>query len=142
MKCPICFKEKLLIEEHHEIPRASGGISGPTIMLCSECHKSIHLCARKILAHKGSEIYEITKSFYNKSLAKDLIKSIVVNSLRKLEGKIPDKELTYTVTLEFPGKIRRFLEILCKDNKQSIKKFLENIILNYINNKFPNNKLR
>lgn len=144
MTCPLCNKAKpgQLIQEHHKIPRAAGGESGSTIFICTECHTALHLCATKILAGKGSEAQQVAQNiFQNKAEAKRLIVSIVKNTLRKREGYIPDEQLEYKVTLVFPGAIRRCFEILSKDNKVSINKVVESIVIDYIRKKFPNFKL-
>jgi len=139
--CPLCDRKKPIIHEHHEIPRATGGTSGPTIFLCGECHEAVHTCARRVLSGKGIIAQDIAKAtFKNQALAQDLIKSIVVHTLRKKEGKIPDKLLEYKMTLVLPGEVRRYIEVLSKDNRTSMMNYVTNLVLTHIKKKFPSVK--
>lgn len=136
--CPLCNKKKAIINEHHEIPRASGGENGPTIFICSECHDALHICARNILSGKGVQAQDIAKAtFVNRKKSHELIKTIITHTLRKKEGKIPDSKLEYKVNLVFPGEIRRCLEILAKDHKTSMVNYLNKLVMNHIKRKFP-----
>ena len=45
-KCYLC-PNTFTLEEHHEIPQASGGKNGPTHWLCASCHSGIHYLAHQ-----------------------------------------------------------------------------------------------
>jgi len=142
-KCPLCLNTKPLIEEHHEIPRAAGGEGGPTIFICSECHKALHACAQKILARNGTEATQIAQAtFKNQAKAKELIKSIVASTLKKRDGRIPDEQVPYRLTLVFPGPMRRYLEVLAKDTRRSIVEYAQQIIIQHICNQFPKDNIK
>jgi len=142
MVCPACLKEKVMVEEHHEIPQAAGGSDGSTIQICTECHEAVHLCARKFLSGKGAEAQKIADSvFSNKSLANRLIKSAVQHTLLKRDGKIHEDDLEYKLNLVFPGKIRRYLEVLSKNSRMGINKYITKLITDHIKSSFPKTKL-
>lgn len=51
--CWIC-DEQIQLVEHHMIPRAYGGVNGPTVYICSNCHKNVHAIESEI----GSEPFQ------------------------------------------------------------------------------------
>ncbi|MGI8314480.1 HNH endonuclease [Halobacillus mangrovi] len=40
--CDLCERSPVTTTEHHLIPRQYGGVEGPTVLLCSACHRQIH----------------------------------------------------------------------------------------------------
>jgi len=141
-KCPLCLRQKILINEHHIQPQATGGTSGPTIFICTECHDAVHACAVKFLSNKKAEAQAISENiFKNKKLANELVKSVIKYSIRKRDGDINIDDLDYKVVLVLPGSIKKYLEVLAKDSQMGIAKFITNIILNYVKRRFPKVKL-
>ncbi|ARI78069.1 HNH endonuclease [Halobacillus mangrovi] len=41
-KCDLCERSPVKTTEHHLVPRQYGGVEGPTVMVCSACHRQIH----------------------------------------------------------------------------------------------------
>jgi len=141
-KCPLCIRQKILINEHHIQPQATGGTGGPTIFICTECHDALHVCSIKFLSGKAAEAKAISDNiFKNKKLANELVKSIIKYSIRKRDGDINIDDLEYKLVLVFPGTIKKYLEVLAKDSQMGIAKFVTHFITNYIKRQFPNVKL-
>ena len=42
--CHVCGDTRNM-HEHHIVPRNAGGLHGPTVWLCANCHNAIHHCA-------------------------------------------------------------------------------------------------
>ncbi|ELK45249.1 HNH endonuclease [Halobacillus sp. ACCC02827] len=40
--CDLCGRSPVKTTEHHLVPKQYGGTDGPTVMLCSACHRQIH----------------------------------------------------------------------------------------------------
>ncbi|WP_082234687.1 HNH endonuclease [Halobacillus massiliensis] len=40
--CELCLRNPVQTTEHHLIPKQHGGTEGPTVILCSACHRQIH----------------------------------------------------------------------------------------------------
>lgn len=54
--------------EHHVIPRAYGGVDGPTVSLCSADHDMLHLLAQKLIASKDGEAEAILRRVEQQSV--------------------------------------------------------------------------
>jgi len=51
MACELCEREVEKLTLHHLIPKEEKGHHGPTIAICSACHRQIHtLFDNKVLA--------------------------------------------------------------------------------------------
>ncbi|UOQ43480.1 HNH endonuclease [Halobacillus salinarum] len=42
-ECELCHRFSRKVTEHHLVPKQYGGVNEPTVMLCSDCHRQIHL---------------------------------------------------------------------------------------------------
>lgn len=57
--CKVKFggKEGLRKNEHHIVPRASGGVEGPTVTLCADHHTLLHHIATRLIT--GKEYFDL-----------------------------------------------------------------------------------
>lgn len=139
--CPLCKNSMILVNEHHIIPQAAGGSTGPTIYICAMCHDGLHQCAIKVLAGNTAEANHIADNlFSDKKLAQRLIESIVQFTLKKKEGQVSEDILNYKLMLVVPGSWKKYIKILAKDSKTSIVNYIMNLIFREIKKNFPNFK--
>lgn len=119
-KC-YCCSESAVVEEHHLIPRASGGEKAWTIWLCAKHHALAHKLA---LSKKPLESIHAV----NERLAK------VVLIIRKAKQVLPHAPY-YKMTLKIPTKLHKRLKLDVKAKKaSSLEKRVISILLQHYTN--------
>lgn len=94
-------------EEHHVVPRAYGGLDGPTVSLCDSHHTAIHKVA--LLIEAGKPYLEFTKNLDQEQLKKLLyLATVIVNAKLK--------------TLNDPNKYSMVLVKLDRDLSEKVDK--------------------
>ena len=81
------------LHHHHVIPQAFGGVEGPQVPLCGDCHTNIHAHALAILSFKKSGGKSKVKQFW-------LSEETERNAL-PLVSKIVDAALNYSGSKEY-----------------------------------------
>jgi len=131
-----------MVNEHHEIPQAAGGVNGPTINICTECHDAVHLCAIKFLAGKKADALAIVNSiFTDKKLANQLIKSAIQYTIKKRDGEIAMEDVEYKINVVLPGTAKKYLQVMAKDMQMGVTKYVTQIVKNMIKKRFPGVKI-
>lgn len=115
-------------EEHHIIPRAAGGVDGPTVSLCDRHHTALHRTAeclkskkpyhmylqgdapdaqRKVLflATRAFNAFEATKNDPNKQaivlMTLDARQQEMVSQLQKVYPKARSREAVFNLALQY-----------------------------------------
>jgi hypothetical protein len=139
--CWVCQKKftafggepNFFCHEHHLVPRAYGGIEGPTYSLCSPHHTALHQIALRLDRHKS---YSDLLSGNNKLDKKLLwLASIVVNA-KKLTTNDPNKPVVLTFVAR--GLSKKRLKELKKVYKLSYNNIMEMAIKTLHSKHFQN----
>lgn len=118
LKCLIC-KVAEANHCHHVIPRANGGLNGPTVMLCGSCHTNLHSTAKAVLCNsKKAKSYFSMEQLIN---AQHYIRAIIESDGNKFAGK------TYTLSIVLSEKEHR--DLLNKKGRKSLQDFCRDSIL-------------
>lgn len=95
--CCIAICQQPALEEHHIFPTHLGGEkSGPTVWLCSNCHRNIHLAASRI--YRGKPPGDFNPLWLEQ--AAPLIGRIV-RALREFEGA-DDSQIESRLIIKIP----------------------------------------
>lgn len=85
-------------EEHHVIPRAYGGIDGPTVSLCDTHHTAAHKVASLLEAGKPYHLF--TKNLNQTQISKLLyLATVIVNAKNKVAND-PNKYSLVIIKLD------------------------------------------
>jgi hypothetical protein len=105
LKCLIC-NTNLSVQEHHLIPQAAGGITGPVVPLCANHHQAIHHVALSVISKNSKQTDKI---FTDEQMirAKPLINFIVIFMQRARDDPNMDQLMTLTLKPQ-----RRLLTVL------------------------------
>ena len=60
--CQLCQREVEQYTSHHLVPRSRGGRFGPTVMLCSTCHRQLHALFSEATLAKELNTVEMVRS--------------------------------------------------------------------------------
>jgi hypothetical protein len=89
-------------QEHHVLPRASGGIDGPTVDLCGTCHQTVHDAAKRMSKGKPAD----DKLAHLDELARSRAMVLVQSILAALLYGTPDSNVMLSVLLDDPLYLR------------------------------------
>ena len=92
-RCTVCNCTSAALHHHHVIPQAFGGVDGPQVPLCGDCHTSIHAHALALLAFKRSGGKSKVKQFWQ---TEDLEQRAL-----PLVSKIVEAALNYSGSKEY-----------------------------------------
>ena len=62
MQCQLCEREVERYTSHHLVPRSRGGRFGPTVKLCSTCHRQLHALFSEATLAKELNTVELVRS--------------------------------------------------------------------------------
>ncbi len=60
--CQLCLREVERYTSHHLVPRSRGGRFGPTVRLCSTCHRQLHALFSETTLAKELNTVETVRS--------------------------------------------------------------------------------
>ena len=60
--CPLCQREVERFTSHHLVPLSRGGRFGPTVRLCSTCHRQLHALFSEATLAKELNTVELVRS--------------------------------------------------------------------------------
>lgn len=130
--CYICQENKL-VQEHHIIPRASGGEAGPVVNLCASCHSATHAQALN-LESKGQKHDLFSEREWPR--AKNIVEYIRL-AIRKNREE-PDLNDPAQLFLKMTKGELKLLHMAKTDaGFKNLNKFAVEIIRTYLRNKFP-----
>lgn len=108
--CTICGCYSATIHYHHCIPQAYGGVDGPVVPLCGNCHTILHANANAVLASvktNSRKMFWQTPEQLEK--ATPLVKLIVESARKTVVNK------TFKMTVEMDSETYSMLKFLKKD---------------------------
>lgn len=126
----------LLKNEHHVIPRACGGTSGPTVTLCSAHHDLLHALA--VAVEQGADLKQNELTF---GLPDDWCMRLeylahVVYTAEKATQNNPNRR--FLLTVELPPVYRNRVRLLQRSlGNPSYEKLLRALIDAEYNKRFP-----
>ena len=62
VRCQLCQREVERYTLHHLVPRSRGGRFGPTVRLCSTCHRQLHALFSEATLAKELNTVELVRS--------------------------------------------------------------------------------
>ena len=62
LHCQLCQREVERYTSHHLVPRSKGGRFGPTVKLCSTCHRQLHALFSEATLAKELNTVEMVRS--------------------------------------------------------------------------------
>lgn len=75
-KCLICGLGSATLHSHHVVPQAYGGVGGPEVDLCGDCHTNVHAHAIAILSFKRNGKNKV-KNFWRTAEEEDTARPLV-----------------------------------------------------------------
>lgn len=94
-KCYVCHSPfNGNIEIHHVVPRAYGGLNGPTVALCDSCHTRVHKLEKLICSNK-TDTFGLDKEAYNRLYSLALV---IVRAKRMMKDD-PNKVIKVILVL-------------------------------------------
>lgn len=112
---------------HHVVPRAYGGLNGPTVMVCSAHHDLLHVVADAMYAEDTAKAKNLLQDLEEiPTKRRVLYLASVVWSAQRETGKDPNKR--GQVNLVLTPATRRELESLAQLYKTSQAKLIQHMI--------------
>ncbi len=124
--------------EHHIVPRANGGLHGPTVMLCSECHDTLHQIATNLMsANSLKSLRDLAKAetlllslniglLGNKEFMRWLVSRVVVSTLIVADDPNKKTTISFPLTAKDQERLDALKKILSLRSREAVVKFLIN----------------
>lgn len=138
--CTICCKKSFAVHLHHVIPQSCGGTNLATVLLCGQCHTTLHSAANHILACvRRNKI--IKKQFWNlvedETRAQPLLTALV-NALYQHSTTTVDTDHEFVLTVKFPTLLYQQLKLIQRElGATSLQQTLHLCVLQAAQNVLP-----
>ena len=122
-KCKICLCDTpdTFSQEHHETPRAAGGVAGSVADLCAGCHHNLHRVADMLTTRRAALAEDSVAIMYpGDDGAKErlfaLAKIVCEYTAMKADGKI-DLNTPIKVMIELPPPVKLAAQMIANDHR-------------------------
>ena len=127
--CVVC-QETGAIHLHHVIPRAYGGLNGPTVPLCNDHHEAIHHCADLEMSPADYDQLSSRRATFGKG--RKQAAKLVAAIIRARDLVEADGDRRIGITFMLPQKQHAAVKRLARKNNTSMTRLVSRIVQDYL----------
>jgi len=152
-ECKVCLAAvpSTFEQEHHEIPQAAGGRTGPVASLCANCHHNLHRVADMLMSNRAGLAEDSVAIMYADpgtrerlfALANITVEFLTLKKDGKLEGDEP-----VSVMIELPPQIKLAAQVIANDHrgatgrKLGLATWISSLVKREVYAKYPHLKVK